>query len=61
MISFNLEALPQEITMLEIHNMRNNQHFLFIGGLAQMVLEKLFVGEIQRSTTLHEDSPNAFP
>jgi hypothetical protein len=60
-ISFNLEASPQEIRTPEIHSTQNSQHFLFIGGLAQMALRQLFVDESQRSTILDEDSPNAFP
>jgi hypothetical protein len=61
MINFNLEALSQEIRTSDIHGMHNSQHFLFIGGLAQMELEQLFVGESQRLTILHEDNHNAFP
>jgi hypothetical protein len=42
--------------------MYNIQHFLFIGGLAQMeIRKKKNSSEIQRLTILHEDIPNAFP
>jgi hypothetical protein len=61
MICFNLEAFPQDIRTSEIHNVQNSQHFLFIGGLAQISLRQLLAGEIQRLTILHEDNPNAFP
>jgi hypothetical protein len=50
MINFNLEALPREIRTLEIYNVQNSQHFLIIGGLDQMTLRQLFVGESQRLT-----------
>jgi hypothetical protein len=57
MINFNLEVFPQDIRMPNTHT----QNLIFIGGLAQMALGQLFVGESQRSTILHEDIPNVFP
>jgi hypothetical protein len=61
MINFYLEVFPKEIRSPKIDSVQNSQNFLFMGGLAQMELKQLFCGESQRSSILHEDSPNAFP
>jgi hypothetical protein len=61
MINCNLEVFPKQVKTLDIHNMQNNQHFLFICGFSQVSLREFVTSKGRWSAFLHEKFPNAFP
>jgi hypothetical protein len=60
MINFNLEMMPKQVRMPDIHSVQNGQHLFFIGGLSQVSVTKLFTGIGQWSAFLHENCSYAF-
>jgi hypothetical protein len=36
MINFNLEMMPKQVRMPDIHSVQNGQHLFFIGGFSQV-------------------------
>jgi len=60
MISFNFETLPTQVEMTNIHNVKNGQHFVFMGGFSQASLTKKIIGKGQWYAFLHENGAYVF-